>query len=77
MDNCRSGSGRLRQQGRCVLFSSHVMQEVSALCDSVLVVARGHVVASGTPDELRAQTGLDNLEDVFVALAGTSREELE
>ena len=68
---------RLRQQGRCVLFSSHVMQEVSALCDSVVVVARGHVVASGTPDELRAQTGLDNLEDVFVALAGTSREELE
>jgi sodium transport system ATP-binding protein len=65
---------RLRSEGRCVLFSSHVMQEVSALCDSVIVVAHGRVVAAGTPDELRARTGLDNLEDAFVALAGPSRE---
>jgi len=68
---------RLRQNGRCVLFSSHVMQEVSALCDSVIVIAAGRVVASGTPDALRAQTGLPNLEDAFVALAGASRDELE
>ena len=61
---------RLRSDGRCVLFSSHVMQEVSALCDSVIVVAGGKVVASGTPDDLRAQTGFENLEDAFVALAG-------
>ena len=67
---------RLRENGRCVLFSSHVMQEVSALCDSVVVIAGGRVVASGTPDELRARTGLDNLEDAFVALAGSSRDEL-
>jgi sodium transport system ATP-binding protein len=66
---------RLREQGRCVLFSSHVMQEVSALCDSVIVIAAGRVVASGTPDELRAQTGHDNLEDAFVALAGSLRED--
>ena len=66
---------RLRADGRCVLFSSHVMQEVSALCDSVIVIAGGRVVTSGTPDELRAQTGLDNLEDAFVALAGTERED--
>ena len=65
---------RLRSEGRCVLFSSHVMQEVSALCDSVIVVANGRVVAAGTPDELRSRTGLDNLEDAFVALAGPSRE---
>jgi sodium transport system ATP-binding protein len=68
---------RLRQNGRCVLFSSHVMQEVSALCDSVIVIASGRVVASGTPDALRAQTGLDNLEDAFVTLAGSSRDELQ
>lgn len=61
---------RLRDQGRCVLFSSHVMQEVSALCDRIVVIASGHVVAQGTPDELRKQTGHDNLEDAFVALAG-------
>ena len=62
---------RLRAEGRCVLFSSHVMQEVSALCDSIVVVAGGRVVAHGTPDELRAQAGYDSLEDAFVALAGS------
>jgi sodium transport system ATP-binding protein len=59
-----------RADGRCVLFSSHVMQEVSALCDTIIVIARGRVVASGAPDELRAQTGHQNLEDAFVALSG-------
>jgi sodium transport system ATP-binding protein len=61
---------RLKADGRCVLFSSHVMQEVSALCDSIIVIARGRIVASGTPQELRAQTGHESLEDAFVALAG-------
>jgi sodium transport system ATP-binding protein len=46
------------------------MQEVSALCDTIIVIARGRVVASGAPDELRAQTGHQNLEDAFVALSG-------
>jgi sodium transport system ATP-binding protein len=59
-----------RSEGRCVLFSSHVMQEVSALCDQIIVIARGRVVASGSPDELRAKTGRQNLEDAFVALVG-------
>ena len=63
---------RLRADGRCVLFSSHVMQEVSALCDSIVVVAGGRVVAQGTPDELRTQGGHDDLEDAFVALAGAA-----
>ena len=61
---------RLRAEGRCVLFSSHVMQEVSALCDSIVVIAGGRVVAHGTPDELRAKAGYESLEDAFVALAG-------
>ncbi|HXG90697.1 MAG TPA: ATP-binding cassette domain-containing protein [Vicinamibacterales bacterium] len=61
---------RLKADGRCVLFSSHVMQEVSALCDTIIVIARGRIVASGSPDELRAQTGHENLEDAFVALVG-------
>jgi sodium transport system ATP-binding protein len=61
---------RLRADGRCVVFSSHVMQEVSALCDAIIVIARGRIVASGTPDELREQTGHQSLEDAFVALAG-------
>jgi sodium transport system ATP-binding protein len=67
----------LRDEGRCVLFSSHVMQEVSALCDAIVVIAAGRVVARGTPDELRRQTGQDSLEDAFVALTGLEREALE
>jgi sodium transport system ATP-binding protein len=46
------------------------MQEVSALCDTIIVIARGKIVASGTPDQLRKQTGHENLEDAFVALSG-------
>jgi len=60
----------LRDEGRCVLFSSHVMQEVSALCDQIVVVAKGRVVAQGTAPELLARTGRETLEDAFVALTG-------
>jgi sodium transport system ATP-binding protein len=63
---------RLRDEGRCILFSSHVMQEVSALCDHIVVVARGRVAAAGTADELRAATGQPNLEDAFVAAIGSA-----
>jgi sodium transport system ATP-binding protein len=62
---------RLRENGCCVLFSSHVMQEVAALCDEVVVIARGTVVATGTPEALRAQSGEDALEDAFVRLIGS------
>ncbi|MCL7715329.1 ATP-binding cassette domain-containing protein [Stenotrophomonas mori] len=62
---------QLRAEGRCVIFSSHIMQEVAALCDRIVIVAQGRVVAQGTPDELRAQAGQSNLEDAFVALIGS------
>lgn len=61
----------LRAQGRCVVFSSHVMQEVAALCDRIVVVARGRVVAEGSADELRARTGKDTLEEAFVHVIGS------
>lgn len=61
----------LRAQGHCVIFSSHIMQEVAALCDRIVIIAGGEVRASGTPDELRAQSGRDNLEDAFVRLIGS------
>ena len=61
---------RMREEGRCVLFSSHIMQEVAALCDRIVILAEGRVAAEGTPDELRARTGHANLEDAFVALSG-------
>ena len=62
---------QLKAEGRCVLFSSHIMQEVAALCDRIVIIARGRVVAEGTADELRAQTGEANLEDAFVKAIGT------
>src|SRR6202008_893572 len=62
---------RLKAEGRCVLFSSHIMQEVAALCDRIVVIARGRVVADAAPDTLRAQTGEANLEDAFVKLIGS------
>lgn len=65
----------LRDEGKCVLFSSHVMQEVSALCDVIVIVARGRVVARGTPDQLREQSSCDDLEDAFVVLTGTDARE--
>ena len=62
----------LRAEGRCVIFSSHIMQEVAALCDRIVVIAKGRVVAQGTADELRAQTGENNLEDAFVKAIGSA-----
>ncbi|RPI85396.1 MAG: ATP-binding cassette domain-containing protein [Chloroflexi bacterium] len=62
---------RLREEGKCVLFSSHIMQEVSALCDYVVIISNGEVAASGTPDTLREKTGQENLEDAFVAAIGS------
>ncbi len=61
---------RLRDAGHCVLFSSHVMQEVSALCDEIVIVAHGRVVARGTPQELRVGVAGGSLEDAFVAALG-------
>ena len=60
----------LCQEGCCVIFSSHIMQEVSALCDRIVMIAQGTVVADGTADDLRRQAGRTDLEDAFVALAG-------
>ena len=63
---------RLRGDGRCVLFSSHVMQEVSALCDSVIVIAPDAWSPAAHPTSCARKQGLANLEDAFVALAGPS-----
>jgi sodium transport system ATP-binding protein len=62
---------RLAERGRAVLVSSHVMPEVAALCDRVIVMARGTIVASGTPQELLQHTGCATLEDAFVRVIGS------
>ena len=61
----------LAEAGKCVLFSTHILQEVAAVCDRVVILARGRVVAEGAPDELLQRTGRTNLDDAFVQLIGT------
>jgi sodium transport system ATP-binding protein len=68
----RSLLWRLRDAGHCVLFSSHVMQEVANLCDEVVIIARGLVVARGTPEQIRTRSGTASLEDAFVAAIGSA-----
>jgi sodium transport system ATP-binding protein len=67
---------RLRDQGKCMLFTSHIMQEVAALCDRIVIISSGVIAAQGTPDELLQRTGKTNLEDAFIQAIG-SEEGLE
>jgi sodium transport system ATP-binding protein len=61
-----------RARGKCLLFSSHVMQEVTALCDRIVILGHGRVVARGTADELIGQSGERSLEEAFVRLLGSA-----
>ncbi len=61
----------LREDGCCVIMATHVMQEVTHLCDDVVVIAKGFTVAQGSPAQLCERTGIANLEDAFVSLVGT------
>jgi sodium transport system ATP-binding protein len=61
----------LAAEGKCLLFSSHVMQEVAALCGRIVILGRGQVVADGTAAELLARSGEPTLEEAFVRLLGT------
>lgn len=63
---------QFREQGRCVLFSTHYMDEADRLCDNIAIIVRGKIIATGSPDQLKQQTGCDTLEDAFVALSGSS-----
>lgn len=67
----RHALAALRAEGCCVIMATHVMQEVSHLCDDVIVIAKGHTVAQGSPTQLCERTGIVNLEDAFVSLVGT------
>ena len=60
----------LKAEGHCVLFSSHVMQEVAALCDDVVIIDHGRVAASGSPEALQARFGGASLEETFVRVLG-------
>jgi len=58
---------KLKDAGRCVLFSSHVMQEVAALCDDICIIANGQVASDDSIDGIRERTGEDDLEEAFVS----------
>jgi sodium transport system ATP-binding protein len=62
---------KLRDDGKCIILTSHIMQEVSALCDQIVIISNGVIAAQGTPDELLHKTGKDNLEDAFIEIIGT------
>jgi sodium transport system ATP-binding protein len=68
--NLRDMLRALKAQGRCILFSSHVMQEVAALCDRVVIIGRGCVLADGTPRVIRERSGTETLEEAFLQVLG-------
>ncbi len=64
----------LREQkarGKAILLSTHIMQEVAALCDEVIIISAGRIRATGSPEKLMELAGVDNIEDAFVALIGS------
>lgn len=67
----RNHLNKFKEKGHCILFSSHVMQEVAALCDRVIIVANGRLAAEGTPEELCQLAGETQLEEAFVKLIGS------
>jgi ABC-2 type transport system ATP-binding protein len=58
-----------------VLLTTHYMEEAEALCDQLAIMDHGKIVAVGTPQELKSQTGTSNLEEAFIALTGHGTEE--
>jgi sodium transport system ATP-binding protein len=70
--NLRDILRELRSQGRCILFSSHVMQEVAALCDRVVIIGHGRVLAQGVPEAIRLASGAASLEEAFLHVLGES-----
>ncbi|GAC1303831.1 MAG: ATP-binding cassette domain-containing protein [Steroidobacteraceae bacterium] len=64
--NLRGMLQTLKSEGRCILFSSHVMQEVAALCDRVVIIAQGRVLADASPQEVRERSGANTLEEAFL-----------
>ena len=67
----------LRDQGKCVVFSTHIMREVERLCDRVAIIYKGHVLAEGTQDELREKYGENDLEELFFQLISQHQEKVE
>jgi sodium transport system ATP-binding protein len=65
---------RCKEQGKCVIFSTHIMSEVEALCDRIAIIYDGKVAAIGTLAELRARTNAEFFETVFLRIIGVEED---
>ena len=70
----KAALSRMRELGVCIVFSSHLIHDVTAVCDTVVIIARGRTVAQGEPAALCRKTGCDTLEEAFMALTGHEQE---
>ncbi len=61
---------KCRDDGKCVIFSTHIMSEAMRLCDRVAIIHNGRIYREGTVNELLAHTGMNNLEDAFIKIVG-------
>ena len=66
----KAALGRMRDEGICIILSSHIIQDVVALCDEVVIISRGRTVAHGDPDVVSRQAGCATLEDAFMVFSG-------
>ena len=63
-----------RNKGNCILYSTHYMEEADNICDQIIFINKGKIIATGTPSEIKKKTNTNNLRDAFFALAGDSDE---
>lgn len=63
-----------RKKGKTILYSTHYMEEAENVCDSIIMINKGKIIATGTPDEIKKKTKTTNLRDAFFALVGENHE---
>lgn len=66
-----------KERGKCVLFSTHIMREAERLADRIVMIHRGQLLANGTLDDLRAESGASDLDDVFVFYVNRQNQDME
>lgn len=66
-----------KTKGKCIIYSTHYMEEAENICDRVVLLNKGEIIAIGTPKEIEKQTNTTNIRDAFFKLIGGSRDELE
>ena len=66
--------GSLRDEGKCIIYSTHIMREVEKLCDRTAIIHKGQILAAGTPAELQARFGESEFEEVFFGLISRAEE---